>query len=376
MKKYDIDKIKKDFESKDLIMLGEYTGFHNQIEYMTKDGYKGEIAYSHLFNNKYLNLFGARCKYQFENIKLFISRKNPLIEVISVSNIKKSGKHRSVVKMKCECGNVFEKTWEHIYGDKYLKCYSCSRKSTSKKRKAMYDKKHLHLILEQGYKPLELRDNYYANESIEVEELDTGYRGFIKISRKIKRMLVFSVKYNYSNYVYNLNMLIKNNGGNSEALSVVNDDNITIKCGCCGKIFTTTRSRCSKLRFYCRDCVNDMSTNEIKVSEYLKSLGINYIYEFIINSCRDKNPLPFDFYLDKYNLFIEVDGEQHFRPINFGYEDNDIAIKRFEIQQKHDEIKNEYCKKWNIPLLRLSYIDFKDTTYIKKIDKFIQTVQE
>ena len=60
--------------------------------------------------------------------------------------------------------------------------------------------------------------------------------------------------------------------------------------------------------------------------------------------------LPFDFYLPKLNTCIEYDGEQHYRPVSrFGGEE---AFKR---QQIRDKLKNEYCKKNNIKLIRIPY---------------------
>ena len=50
---------------------------------------------------------------------------------------------------------------------------------------------------------------------------------------------------------------------------------------------------------------------------------------------------------------IEFDGEQHFNAVElFGGEE------QLKIQQERDKNKNEYCKKHNIPLLRIPYYDF------------------
>lgn len=65
--------------------------------------------------------------------------------------------------------------------------------------------------------------------------------------------------------------------------------------------------------------------------------------------------LPFDFYLPEYNLCIEYDGEQHFKPVDFANKGREWADKQFEIRRTCDEIKTEYCKKNNIKLLRIPY---------------------
>ncbi len=60
--------------------------------------------------------------------------------------------------------------------------------------------------------------------------------------------------------------------------------------------------------------------------------------------------LPFDFYLPTYNLLIEYDGEQHYKPISkFGGE------KQFKKTQILDKIKTDFAKSQNIPLLRVPY---------------------
>jgi len=60
--------------------------------------------------------------------------------------------------------------------------------------------------------------------------------------------------------------------------------------------------------------------------------------------------LPFDFYIENYNLIIEFDGKQHFEPISrFGGEEGFNKIKI------NDAIKNNYCKLHKINLIRINY---------------------
>lgn len=64
--------------------------------------------------------------------------------------------------------------------------------------------------------------------------------------------------------------------------------------------------------------------------------------------CRNKKPLPFDFYLPLRNILIECDGIQHRESIDyFGGEE------RFEYQRNNDEIKTEFAKSRQIQLIRL-----------------------
>lgn len=60
--------------------------------------------------------------------------------------------------------------------------------------------------------------------------------------------------------------------------------------------------------------------------------------------------LSYDFYLSKYNLLIEYQGIQHFKPIDiFGGEN------QFKIQQEHDKRKREYVELHRINLLEIKY---------------------
>jgi hypothetical protein len=81
----------------------------------------------------------------------------------------------------------------------------------------------------------------------------------------------------------------------------------------------------------------------------------------IKNRCKYINVLPFDFYLPKYNICIEYDGEQHFEPLEFFG-----GIKAFDELKKRDEIKTKFCRDNNIKLIRISYRD-SIKKYLEKI---------
>lgn len=96
-----------------------------------------------------------------------------------------------------------------------------------------------------------------------------------------------------------------------------------------------------------------LSKGEIRICKLLTNRNINYETQYVFNDCKDKIALPFDFYIPKYNLCIEFDGEQHFRPIEyFG------GQKSFENQKRRDYIKDMYCLDNKITLLRISYLEY------------------
>jgi len=91
---------------------------------------------------------------------------------------------------------------------------------------------------------------------------------------------------------------------------------------------------------------------EEKISKILKDNNIKFIRQKTFNDCKNIKKLYFDFYLPDYNICIEYDGKQHYESVEyFG------GIKEFKNIQKRDRIKNEYCSKNNIILIRISYND-------------------
>jgi very-short-patch-repair endonuclease len=59
--------------------------------------------------------------------------------------------------------------------------------------------------------------------------------------------------------------------------------------------------------------------------------------------------LRFDFYIPQMNTIIEYDGEQHFRP------SSKFGIDKFKQAQQNDKIKNDYCLKNGIKLIRIHF---------------------
>lgn len=105
----------------------------------------------------------------------------------------------------------------------------------------------------------------------------------------------------------------------------------------------------------CPQC--NESSGERQVRQWLTSHNIDYEYHKTYSDCRDVLPLSYDFYLPKYNLCIEYQGEQHYKPISiFGGEE------KFKLQQKHDNIKREYCKNNDIGLLEIPYYESVEET--------------
>lgn len=133
--------------------------------------------------------------------------------------------------------------------------------------------------------------------------------------------------------------------------------NLKIKCCNCNNIFETSFNSFyytrNKFAQCCPDCSKKYSSGEIKIKHFLEKMKINYIPQYRFEDCKDKNTLPFDFYLPDYNAIIEFDGEQHYSPISFGNNESN-----YEYIKLHDEYKNKYCQENNILLIRIPYYKF------------------
>lgn len=98
----------------------------------------------------------------------------------------------------------------------------------------------------------------------------------------------------------------------------------------------------------CPHCA--MSKGEKSIKDWLIDNNIEYYSQYKYEDCKDRRPLPFDFYLPKYNLCIEYQGKQHYEEIEyFGGKD------AFTVRQEHDEIKRKYCKENGVELLEIPY---------------------
>lgn len=116
---------------------------------------------------------------------------------------------------------------------------------------------------------------------------------------------------------------------------------------------------CGYLAYLSKDCSDRQSYGEYVVEKNLKESNIFYIKEHIFDTCKNINPLPFDFYLPNENMCIEFDGELHFKPIDiFGGDET------FERIKSHDLIKTNWCLNNKVKLIRISY---KQTKEIKNI---------
>lgn len=97
------------------------------------------------------------------------------------------------------------------------------------------------------------------------------------------------------------------------------------------------------------------SKGEKEITNILEKYNIEYSSQYKFDECKLQRHLPFDFYLPDYNCCIEFDGEQHYKIIEYWG-----GIDGFISRVIRDTMKNEYCKKNNIKLIRIKYNQIDD----------------
>ncbi len=158
-------------------------------------------------------------------------------------------------------------------------------------------------------------------------------------------------KDNNKTFIYKSNIQHDYKYNYSKVNYVDSNTKVEIICKKHGSFYTkptnhiTNNSGCPKCK---------SSKGESLIRNLLIKYKIKYFQEFKFNLCRDKQSLPFDFYIPDKDILIEFDGEHHFKIKDFfGGED------RFRNIQRRDKIKNTFCKDYNIKIIRIKYTEMK-----------------
>lgn len=132
----------------------------------------------------------------------------------------------------------------------------------------------------------------------------------------------------------------------------------------------------SNLNRSCPHC--RMSKGERRIKCFLESLKLNFDTEYSFANCKYINPLLFDFIVwtnDQFFL-IEYQGEQHYQIVDFSYRPirDEFYTKKlnenFKNLQLRDQIKRDWTKNNNVPLLEIPYWNFNNIESI--LENFIK----
>ena len=232
---------------------------------------------------------------------------------------------------------------------------------------------------EHGLKLLD--KNYHNNETRLCCEDKDGYRVMANLGSldRTKQYMRFSPSCNLDNFMYNLDLHQKLNDIPSKVISWEYNKKykqVKLRCQCeCGNIFKVSLTKWNTLeKTRCNDCTRKLSNIALTVKKWLDNHGILYEMEYKFDNCKNKRPLPFDFYLTDYNICIEVDGEQHFYNNSLKYFKGSPFTSEDMLKRRYlDNIKTKYCIDNNITLIRLKYDIIRNGEYEKILNKEIYT---
>ena len=290
------------------------------------------------------------------------------VNIIHVGKVKVLGKYKSSrEKIEFECNTCFNKWFSKansiISGRGCPKCGKLKAKNTKKWNLSTEDF-FKRLPLDVQGKITILSEYKSTYESIKVEcnkcnkkwetkpvNLKSGYC-CSDCGREERNKKTSLTQKEFEDKVY------KYHGDSIEVVSnyISGSKEILFLCNNCGKKSKKKTARLL-LRRGCSNCI--FSKGEKKIQDLLDKNLIKFEREYKIDDLSDIGSLRFDFAIIKgeneLSHLIEYDGRQHFESIKyFGGE------KRFKDQVKKDKIKNEYCKKNNIRLIRIDYKQFKN----------------
>lgn len=362
MKEETRKKLIQEYKSEGYKLIGEHNSNNKTYDILEKDGYKFIVNYKNWNDGYRPNIVDKRNPYSIENIKNFIKSNN----LASILLSDKYENNKSYLELKCKCGKIYKTSWTHFSSGYNWQCKECSAKLNGIEHKRDIDKVKQE-IKDNGFVPL--FDNYVnANTPLKIMDKD-GYlsESYIGNIRNMKQINRISPKNPYT--IYNIRKYLKDNQIDLELISdKYISKNKPLKWECqCGNIFEMSVEVFKQGKIRCNSCTNKDSELELLVSKWLDENKIDYVREYRFSDCKDKRCLPFDFKIEINGRIrlIEIDGIFH-------YEKQYNDSERFELQQRHDRIKNEYCISNNIKLLRIPYWEFKNNNYKNILNNFIK----
>lgn len=306
-------------------------------------------------------------RYDYDKVKEYIESKGCTLLTKEYINNKQK------LKIRCKCGDVFERSFQDFKNKKRYYCQTCSNNKMSIDKVRSEIESYGNKLLSTEYK------NVYTSLLVKCgtcgETYGTTWELFKKsktktcpkCAEKIRKQR--NIENNNGHYCsFHDVKLICESTGESELLSTeyIPGEKLKLKCKC-GKEYEQNFyhikdkvknnieiicPKCMARKGYDKMSKATISKGEQEILEYLLSKNIGFEREYIFNDCKYSDVLRFDFYIPNYNLVIEYDGRQHFMPVElFGGEEG------FKIQIIKDGIKNNYCKSNNINMLRIPYYE-------------------
>lgn len=383
-RKFTIEEIQKIFDNFGLVVLNkEAHGIDYKYDCVDADGYKysrsPHSAQSTLKKGKKNNghIFSTKNPYFYENMLHYIAKNvnNGTVLLTEKKDIKNIDQR---LDFKCGCcGREYSTTWHVFIHNTDHICNFCFNQKRSKgdintKHK---DTNKFHLeAAKSGLIILSGPDIKYHQKFL-VQDRE-GYRGIMYPSSILRGSSFERFACSNPYTIDNMRIFAFNKGWDCVIYNQkYKSDKVPLKMMCsCGNDFYVDVNHFVAGKYQCNECRLKQSAISAAVELWLNKKLISYIKEKIFNDCKNIKPLPFDFYLTDFCACIEVDGVGHYRPVAFDG-NKEKAQTRFKKTAENDKIKTEYCKKNNIPLLRLPFWVIEQEEHDVELNKFILSIK-
>ncbi len=343
-----LETLNKIHENKYDYIISDYENMHSKIKVICKEHGIFEIRCYHHFKGR-----GCRKCKKINDGKIFIEKSKIIHNDKYDYSLVEYENQRCKVKIICKKHGEFTQVpYLHLSGSGCPKCFNESRYNNQE----LETNKFIDLSIKKHGNRFDYSKCIYINSKTKVniickkhgefKQIPSSHLNFKEPCPKCRKLSkseiikIFNKKHNnlydYSKFIYDdnttntksyINIICKKHG---EFIQRINHHMRGTGCPTCRE-----------------------SQGEKMISEVLLSMGLKINKDFFrqqtFEDLINENNLYFDFYIPKYKLCIEYDGDQHYTPVKlFGGE------KAFSKIIKRDKIKNEYCFNNNIHLFRFN----------------------
>lgn len=358
-----IEDMKKLFAEKGYNLLDEVYNNNKQYLSFEKDGYIYYNTYNGFIKTTNPKKWSAKNPYSIQNLRTYLCKEDVQIKIPDQSY------NYDKLEAVCSCGNHYFVSWDNFINTKQYQCPDCGRKKSAKNHvKDIY----IELMKE---KELQSIEEYKGCKHTQHFKLSNGY--IIKTSMyQVKHNgniedTIFDICNDYT--IDNMQLYLRDNIPSLKLLSNTYTgakSRYTFLCECGRQFEAVWQTVYFGQKSKCEYCTKFASSLAVKTEQWLNEHSIAYKKEKTYPDCQYKGKLRFDYYLPEFNSIVEIDGNQHDKPVRFGNMTQEEAEKAFVETQIRDRIKNEYCKKNNIPLLRIKQKEFATEEYKTKLQTF------
>lgn len=284
-----------------------------------------------------------------------IGKKFNFLTVLEKTDKRKGG--AVVWKCLCDCGNIKEVTTADLTSNRVMSCGCYNRKLVSNNYNNIIGQRFGRLVvIEKTDKRTNKREVVWKCKCDCGQECETTSnrlsRGTVKSCGCLQKEAAKEIGFNSGKDLINIKF------GKLMPLELTYlDKQRAYLCQCdCGE--TTVVKSKDLLRGHVKSCgCLKTSAGEYVIEQILLENKIPFVKQYHVDSCKFPDTdyyAYFDFYVNN-SYIIEYDGEQHYSPQCFNGIDEKDSEENFIKTQMHDSYKNEWCKKNNIPIIRIPY---------------------